>query len=121
MKRGYDEVLGEYWLCAYDETNEGSTMTQHEELNEDQKKLNWLLGLEKETLANMAHQQSKIIERLQKATKAQTVPEGWKLVPVEPTEEMVDAFIDSDIDIDPEQNVIIGYKAMLAAAPEIHK
>jgi len=51
------------------------TMTQREELNADQKKINWLLGLEKETLADMAHQQSKIIERFQKATKAQIVPE----------------------------------------------
>ena len=50
-------------------------MTQREELNEDQKKLNWLLGLEKETLADMAHQQSKIIEKLQKAAKEQAVPE----------------------------------------------
>lgn len=50
-------------------------MTQREELSDDQKKLNWLLGLEKETLANMAHQQSKIIEKLQKATKAQAMPE----------------------------------------------
>lgn len=60
-------------------------MTQREALNDDQKKLNWLLGLEKETLADMAHQQSKIIEKLQKAAKTQAVPEGWKLVPVEPT------------------------------------
>ena len=60
-------------------------MTQREELNADQKKLNWLLGLEKETLADMAHQQSKIIEKLQKTAKAQVVPEGWRLVPVEPT------------------------------------
>ena len=60
-------------------------MTQREALNDDQKKLNWLLGLEKETLADMAHQQSKIIEKLQKAAKAQAVPEGWKLMPVEPT------------------------------------
>ena len=30
MKRGYDEVLSEYGLCAYDETNQGST--QREEL-----------------------------------------------------------------------------------------
>ena len=49
-------------------------MTQREALNDDQKKLNWLLGLEKETLADMAHQQSKIIEKLQKADKAQAVP-----------------------------------------------
>ena len=50
-------------------------MTQREELNADQKKLNWLLGLEKETLADMAYQQSKIIEKLQKAAKAQAVPQ----------------------------------------------
>ena len=54
-------------------------MTQREELNGDAKKLNWLLGLEKETLADMAHQQSKIIEKLQKAAKTQVVPQ-W--VPV---------------------------------------
>ena len=54
-------------------------MTQREALNDDQKKLNWLLGLEKETLADMAHQQSKIIEKLQKAAKSQAVPQ-W--VPV---------------------------------------
>ena len=50
-------------------------MTQREELNGDAKKLNWLLGLEKETLADMAHQQSKIIEKLQNAAKAQAVPQ----------------------------------------------
>ena len=50
-------------------------MTQREELSDDQKKLNWLLGLEKETLADMAHQQSKIIEKLQKSTKAKAVPQ----------------------------------------------
>ena len=50
-------------------------MTHREELSNDQKNLNWLLGLEKETLADMAHQQSKIIEKLQKAAKAQAVPQ----------------------------------------------
>ena len=50
-------------------------MTQREELNADQKKLTWLLGLEKETLVDMAHQQSKIIEKLQKADKEQAVPQ----------------------------------------------
>ena len=53
-------------------------MTQREALNDDQKKLNWLLGLEKETLADMAYQQSKIIEKLQKAAKAQAVPKANK-------------------------------------------
>ena len=60
-------------------------MTRREELRNDQKILNWLLGLEKETLADMAHQQSKIIEKLQKVAKSQVALEGWKLVPVEPT------------------------------------
>ena len=49
-------------------------MTQREELSDDQKKLSWLLGLEKETLVYMAHQQSKIIEKSQKAAKAQAAP-----------------------------------------------
>ena len=51
-------------------------MTRSEELNGDAKKLNWLLGLEKETLADMVHQQSKIIEKLQNAAKAQAVPDA---------------------------------------------
>ena len=56
-------------------------MTQREELNADQKKLTWLLGLEKETLADMAHQQSKIIEKLQKVAKAhrQWIPVSERL------------------------------------------
>ena len=49
-------------------------MTQREELNSGARKLSWLLGLEKETLADMAHQQSKIIEKLQKDAKAQATP-----------------------------------------------
>ena len=78
MNRDYDEVLSEYGISAYDETSQGAAMTQREELSDDKKKLNWLLGLEKETLADMAHQQSKIIEKLQKAAKAQAVPETNK-------------------------------------------
>ena len=62
-------------------------MTQQEELSDDQKKLTWLLSLEKETLANMAHQQAKVIGKLQESAKAQAVPEGFKVVPVEPTTE----------------------------------
>ena len=53
-------------------------MAERKALNDDQKKLNWLLGLEKETLADMAHQQSKIIEKLQKAAKVQVVSEDNK-------------------------------------------
>ena len=62
-------------------------MTQREELSDDQKKLTWLLGLEKETLANMAHQQAKVIGKLQKSAKTQSGMEGFKVVPVEPTTE----------------------------------
>ena len=53
-------------------------MTQLGALNDDQKKLSWLLGFEKETLADIAHQQSKIIKKLQKAAKAQAVPKANK-------------------------------------------
>ena len=49
-------------------------MIEFEELNANQKKLNLLLGLEKETFADMVHQQSKIIEKLQ-AAKAQAAPQ----------------------------------------------
>ena len=44
---------------------------------------------------------------------APKVPEGWKLVPVEPTEEMLNACWDT-----PYSSYIRKYKAMLAAAPE---
>ena len=48
---------------------------------------------------------------------AARVPEGWKMVPVEPTEAMliVDIETDSFIGIDDASKL---YKAMLAAAPE---
>lgn len=75
-------------------------------------KLEWLLGLEKETLANMVLQQSKVIEKLQQAVKAQAVPEGWKLVPVEPTPEMMDT---SDL---PYPLFTELWKDAIAAAPE---
>ena len=96
-------------------------MTQREELSDDQKKLNWLLGLEKETLANMAHQQSKIIEKLQNAAKAQAVPEGYRLMPPEPTSEMIEAWLESRYEQDPSENFAIGYDAMFLAAQEQNK
>lgn len=96
-------------------------MTQRKELNDDQKNLNWLLGLEKETLADMAHQQSKIIEKLQKAAKAQAVPDGYRLMPPEPTPEMIEAWFESRYDQDPSENFAIGYDAMFLAAPKQNK
>lgn len=86
-------------------------------------KLEWLLGLEKETLSNMVLQQSKVIEKLQQAVKAQAVPEGFKIVPMEPTPEMIEAYFAAhlewleDDDADITQPVANEYKAMLAAAP----
>ena len=145
-------------------------MTQREELSDDQEKLNWLLGLEKETLADMAHQQSKIIEKLQKAAKATlfTIPDrmdyefhgdtvisnpfvdgynqalsdvismndeyanstgsdGWKLVPVEPTPEMMlhgsdcqhHAWNDKECPMRNSRRSI--WKHMCEAAPELNK
>lgn len=57
-------------------------MTKNEDSN-GAKKLHWLLGLEKETLADMAYQQSKIIEKLLESAKAQAVPEGYTLISTE--------------------------------------
>ena len=48
---------------------------------------------------------------------AQAVPEGWQLVPVEPTKEMCDAYCEGSIA--PVGNLSrYGYKAMLSAAPK---
>lgn len=90
-------------------------------------KLEWLLGLEKETLANMVLQQSKVIEKLQQAVKAQAVPEGWKLVPVEPTPEMMlhgsdcqhHAWNDKECPMRNSRRSI--WKHMCEAAPELNK
>lgn len=47
-----------------------------------------------------------------------SVPDGWKLVPVEPTPGMIDAALRSeDASLDPRSIVIADYRAMLAAAP----
>ena len=55
-------------------------MTQREEFEK------WLNTLDKQTLVTMTAKQARTIEELQAATKA-AVPEGWKLVPVEPAAE----------------------------------
>lgn len=44
--------------------------------------------------------------------------EGWKLVPIEPTDEMMKAFIDSPDMATWQDDFISGYTAMLAAAPK---
>ena len=51
---------------------------------------------------------------------AQSVPEGWKLVPIEPTEDMMEAMTDFFIAIngDCRKAFAQAYKAMLATAPE---
>lgn len=46
------------------------------------------------------------------------VPDGWRLVPVEPTKEMIEAaFMSEDVAFDSRSIVITDYRAMLAAAP----
>ena len=44
------------------------------------------------------------------------IPDGWKLVPVEETNEMIDATGATEMDI--RAMVIANYKAMLSTAPE---
>lgn len=52
-------------------------------------------------------------------TPQPAIPDGWQLVPVEPTPEMVSAATDSRVTDDPWPVGV--YKAMLAAAPEVPK
>ena len=52
---------------------------------------------------------------------AQSVPDGWKLVPIEPTQEMINRVIDERLDAlaaGKDHTFIDIYKAMLAAAPK---
>ena len=53
--------------------------------------------------------------RIKSVPAAHRVPEGWKLVPVEITQEMVDANFEG-VCIG---GIQAGYRAMLAAAPEV--
>lgn len=46
---------------------------------------------------------------------AQAIPEGWRLVPIEPTHEMVDAYKSNSSAGHLSE---IGYKAMLSASPK---
>lgn len=61
---------------------------------------------------------AKRIEELEAQVRALTLPEGWQLVPVEPTQEMADAakWIDGRLSV---WKWADGYKAMLAAAPRL--
>ena len=53
--------------------------------------------------------------------KAQAVPDGYRLMPPEPTPEMIEAWFESRYDQDPSENFAIGYDAMFLAAPEQNK
>ena len=55
-------------------------------MTEREKFEKWLNTLDKQVLVTMAAKQARAIEELQAATKA-AVPEGFKVVPVEPTAE----------------------------------
>ena len=52
------------------------------------------------------------------AQPAPSIPEGWKLVPIEPTQEMRDAWDSSPICEDDDAEFRRAYSEMLAAAPE---
>ena len=58
--------------------------------------------------------------RVMGAQPAPSVPDGWKLVPIEPTEDMLRAMTDPFIAIngDNRKAFEIAYTAMLSAAPE---
>lgn len=46
---------------------------------------------------------------------------GWKLVPVEPTEEMLNAIFENHWQWPDDADLIVQYRAMLAAAPALAK
>ena len=72
----------------------------------------------------MTAEDSELMFEAWQAAKAQAVPEGWKLVPMDPTKEMFDAAFDAPCIGHPEtsgQSYDSIYKAMLAAAPEQNK
>ena len=52
-----------------------------------------------------------------KAAKAQAVPEGYRLMPPEPTLEMIKTWRESPFSDDHEENLASGYDAMFFAAP----
>ena len=51
--------------------------------------------------------------------KAQAVPNGYRLMPPEPTPEMIKAWRESTFSVDPDENLASGYDAMFLAAPEV--
>ena len=50
---------------------------------------------------------------------APSIPEGWKLVPIEPTQEMRNAWDSAPICEDDDAEFRRAYSEMLAAAPEV--
>ena len=100
MKRDYDEVLSEYGIAAYDEglSNTKTAMTEREKFA---KEYSLHAGISVESIKFDDYGTPYIYTPYVpnvipnamvqaaywgwKAHKAQAVPEGWKLVPVEPT------------------------------------
>ena len=83
-------------------------------MTEREKFEKWLNTLDKQTLVTMAAKQARTIEKLQAAMKA-ALPEGWKLVPIEPTHEMFRAGYN---ELEQSESIDKIYKAMLEAAPD---
>ena len=90
-------------------------------MTEREKFEKWLNTLDRQTLVTMTAKQARTIEELQAATKA-AVPEGFKVVPVEPTEDMIKKAQIEFFRNHPYENfddwTVAGYKTMLEAAPD---
>ena len=74
-----------------------------------------------ELLARIIALEEKIDAMPQCTQPAPSVPEGWKLVPIEPTDEMINKVIDERLAAlvsGKDHSMLDIYRAMLAAAPE---
>lgn len=56
---------------------------------------------------------------LQGRTQIASVPDGWKLVPIEPTEDIIDAIVRTPNSKLERETAWLDYKAMLSAAPPV--
>ena len=71
-----------------------------------------------ELLARIIALEEKIDAMPQCTQPAPSIPEGWKLVPIEPTKEMRDAWDSAPICEDDDAEFRRAYSEMIAAAPE---
>ncbi len=106
MKSLMQEILSN--PSAYAASNPFEIMTEREKFDE------FFYGLIDHVMIGDKERELMFIA-WQAATKA-AVPEGYKVVPIDPTEEMIVAWYESQYS---EENMLSGYDAMLAAAPKV--